>query len=191
MAPRSAPAIATAISWCTDAVRTGGVAVASPPVLAGFVSAAADVAGSRVAGHGPVRRGRIRAQRPEGGLRVGPGDERQGPRLVIAVERRHPGEPAGCRVGRIVEPETEVERVRRTESYGRVEAEDLVEQDCLDPHGRSAGVADVDVRLVPGKTEVGEPGNGRAVGVLVAVLHREQGELQARLKVAQPQRRGV
>src|SRR5439155_7986093 len=100
----------------------------------------------------------------------------QGSCVVIGVERggfRHI-EAAGCRVVRIVEPEADVEGVGRRELYIRVETEDLIDEDRADHCTAIAEVIDLEIRLIPGKTEAMEGGVRRTIGEKPASLHREE-----------------
>jgi hypothetical protein len=97
------------------------------------------------------------------------------------------GETAGSGILRIVEPETQVEGVGRWQGRVRIEAEDLVEQDRLDPYMAVVGVLpNLDVRLIPRKAEAPcEVRIGRLVRQERAPLHREQIEGQAGLEPVQ------
>jgi hypothetical protein len=108
--------------------------------------------------------------------------------VVLAVERREAGEAAGRGVGRVVEPEADVEGVGRGQAGVGVEAEDLVEQDGLDGDLGRAVARGLDVRLVPRHAErlAGDEGRvGLAVRQLARVLDREQVEGQLRLEARQ------
>src|SRR6266403_5194894 len=137
---------------------------------------------SRVAGGRDRRRVRVRAERAESGRRVGTADERQRPGVVLAVERRRTREAARRSVGGIVEPKTDVQRLRGAEPDVGIEAEDLIEQDRVDLRLRRVPRR-LDVRLIPGEPEVGEPGVGVAIRQLRAALDREEIEADLRLEV--------
>ena len=79
-----------------------------------------------------------------------------------AVERRGLGRvevTAGqdCRILGIVEPETQMERVRRSQAHVGVKAKDIIQKNCLDPDMAVIGLlANFDIGLIPGQTEASE-----------------------------------
>lgn len=107
------------------------------------------------------RMGRIRigAEWSQLCLRIRHTDHREWPGVVLPVERSElgrivRGETAPSSVLWIVEPETQVEGVGRWKCGIRIETEDLVQQDRLDPDMTVvAMLPDLDVRLIPRKTE--------------------------------------
>jgi hypothetical protein len=104
---------------------------------------------------------------------------------VLAVEWSRAGEATGHRVGRIVEPESDMESVCRCQTHDRIESEDLVKQNRLDLDRSSAIRTDVDVGLIPGEPEIGEAWVWRSVGQLVTLLDRKKVKIQAWLEPTQ------
>src|SRR6516165_3993976 len=98
------------------------------------------------------------AERTQSSPCVGRADHRVRSCPMLAVEKRrvHRVEPAGSRVLRIVEPETNVERVNWRDGRVGIEAEDVVEQNGSDDNMHRAFVVGLEVRLVPSQTEVGK-----------------------------------
>ena len=85
---------------------------------------------------------------------------------MFAVERRGlvQGEPAGRSILRIVKPESHMEGIGRRQTCGRIETEDLIDQDGLDRNLCVAIAVCLNVGLVPREAKVRE---GR-IGLTVA-----------------------
>src|ERR1041385_4002838 len=86
---------------------------------------------------------------------------------------------------RIVEPETDVERIRRSQPHIRIKAKNVIQQDCLDADVAVVTVLDLNIGLVPRqpKAAVEHVGKGRifrAVSQQRTALHGEQIKSQVR-----------
>src|SRR6478672_10921285 len=106
---------------------------------------------------------------------------------MFAVERLWMSgiKTAALRRIRIVEPEADVERIRRSQPNIGIKAKDVIQQNCLDAYVAVVTVLNLNVRLVPRqpKAAVEYVGKRRifcAVGQQRAALHSEQIKSQAR-----------
>src|SRR5262245_5100368 len=100
----------------------------------------------------------VGAQRTEVGVRIGPADHSQRSSVMLTVERREVRWVNTVRgILGIVEPETDVEGIGWGQSDSGIEAEDLIQQNGLDPHVTGWFLfSDFDIRLIPGQAEVGK-----------------------------------
>src|SRR5215469_10414572 len=107
----------------------------------------------------------ISAERPQAALSR-KADHRKRTRVVFTVKRSGLGWVAAARnILRIVEPESDMEGVRRRKGYVGIESEDLIQKNCLDAYVTVVRVlADLNIRLIPGKPEA-----PLEVGVWVAI----------------------
>ena len=112
---------------------------------------------------------------------------------MLAIEGRWVSHVEAARRGvlRIVEPETDVEGVGRSQQGRRIEAEDLVEQNRLDGDFRIAIAVSFEIRLIPREAEVLEVRIDLAARLQVRALRREQIEREVRLQVVRRQDQDV
>src|SRR5690349_1927026 len=99
-------------------------------------------------------------------------------------------ETASLRRVRIVKPETDMERIRRSQPHIGIKAKDVIQQNCLDAHVAVVTVLDLNVRLVPRQPKaaiehVGECRIFRSVSQQRAALHGEQVKIQPRTNAVQ------
>lgn len=103
-------------------------------------------------------------------------NHREWTRVVFAVERSGLGwVTAASNILGIVEPEADMEGVRRRKSNLRIEPENLIQKNCLDAYVTIVSVLpDLDVRLIPGKSKASfEVRVGIPVSEERAALNRE------------------
>ena len=137
---------------------------------------------------------RVGAQWSQRGLGVRGAEHGKRSGLVHAVERRGLGRvevTAGQdrSILRIVEPETQMERVRRSQAHIGVKAEDIIQKNRLDLDMAVIGLlANFDIGLIPGQTETPRKiGVLGAIGLKEAILDGEQVKRETRLDPIQVQ----
>ena len=120
------------------------------------------------------------AQRAKFRDRIGQRDHRIWSGVLFAIEGRWGFriETARLCVFRLVEPETNMERVCWSEAGSRIEAEDLIEQDGLDRDLGLPIAVCLNVGLVPGESEIFEIRIHLTAGKQISVLYREEIEAQ-------------
>ena len=129
-----------------------------------------------------------RAERAQCGLGVRGTEHGKWAGLMLAVERRWLGRievaagKSGCILW-IVEPEAQMERIRRSQAHIWIKTEDIVQKNRFDLDVTVIGLfANLDIGLIPGQTETsGEIRVFGAIGLKEAVLDREEVKRKARL----------
>src|SRR5688572_26523220 len=117
---------------------------------------------------------RMWAERSEAGRRDRHADHGKRPAAMLVAERSRlvHVEARGRDIGRIAEPQADVERAGGRQTNGGVESEELIEHDGADTRTQHAVFIDFEIALVPGKTEMAERRIDRAVGEQLAMLDR-------------------
>jgi len=130
---------------------------------------------------------RVRAEGAQSGLGVRNAEHGKWSSLMLAVERRGLGriEVASGQsrsVLRIIEPKTQMERVRGSQAHIRVKAEDIIQENRFYLDMAVIGsVTNLDIGLIPSQTETTrEIGILSAIGLKKAVLYGEQIECETR-----------
>ena len=131
---------------------------------------------------------RVRAERAQTGLGVRNTEHGKRSGLMLAVEWRGLGRVdvasgQSRRILGIVEPETQMESVRRVQAHVGVKTEDIVQKNRLDLDMAVIRLfANLDIGLVPSQTEApSEIGVLGSIGLKEAVLDREQIKHETRL----------
>ena len=141
---------------------------------------------------------RVRAEWPQSGFGLRNTEHGKRSGLMLAVERRGLGRievAAGqsrC-IQRIVKPEAQMERVRRSQAHVGIKTEDIVQKNRFDLDMAVIRLfANLDIGLIPSQTKASrEIGILGAIGLKKAVLDGEQVKRETRLDPVQVQNERV